>query len=217
MGSDDKRTRSGAGGYPTFDVDAMFTSDIRHMTEVVVPVDDDGPGQRLLLVAALVLLVVGGVVDLVLDAPDSIWSGHVLYEVSLIVMATVIAVLLWRGWRGASRSLADARLALAERGAERDAWRARAHAALEGLGQAMDEQFDRWGLTPAERDVALRVLKGQSHKAIAYDTGRSERTVRQHAAVVYRKSGLGGRGELAAYFLEDLMLPASERQGSAVS
>jgi hypothetical protein len=42
-------------------------------------------------------------------------------------------------------------------------------------------------------------------------TGRRERTVRQHGVVVYQKSGLAGRAELAAYFLEDLMLPEEER------
>ena len=42
---------------------------------------------------------------------------------------------------------------------------------------------------------------------IAALTGRSERTVRQHAGVAYDKAGLGGRAELAAFFLNDLMLP----------
>jgi hypothetical protein len=32
-------------------------------------------------------------------------------------------------------------------------------------------------------------------------------TVRQHAVAVYRKSGLAGRAELSAFFLEDLLLP----------
>jgi DNA-binding NarL/FixJ family response regulator len=51
------------------------------------------------------------------------------------------------------------------------------------------------------------LLKGLSHKGIAKRTGTSERTVRQHAVAVYRKSGLSGRAELAGFFLEDLLLP----------
>ena len=62
-------------------------------------------------------------------------------------------------------------------------------------------------LTPAEREVAILLLKGHSHKRIARLTERSDQTVRQHATAVYRKSGLSGRAELAAFFLEDLMLP----------
>jgi hypothetical protein len=36
--------------------------------------------------------------------------------------------------------------------------------------------------------------------------------VRHQALAVYRKSGLGGRAELAAFFLEDLLLPISQRE-----
>ena len=32
-----------------------------------------------------------------------------------------------------------------------------------------------------------------------------ERTVREQARAVYRKAGLGGRSELSAFFLEDLL------------
>jgi DNA-binding NarL/FixJ family response regulator len=52
-------------------------------------------------------------------------------------------------------------------------------------------------------------LKGFSHKEIGNLTGRSERTVRQHSIAVYRKSGLSGRAELSAFFLEDLLLPTA--------
>jgi DNA-binding NarL/FixJ family response regulator len=96
---------------------------------------------------------------------------------------------------------------LAERQAERDAWRERAAQSLQGLGQGVSQQFHDWELTPAERQVALLLLKGQSHKEIAGATGRSERTVRQHAIAAYRKAGISGRAELAAFFLGDLTLP----------
>ena len=83
----------------------------------------------------------------------------------------------------------------------------RAEHALEGMGRAIDVQFGTWQLTPAERDIALMLLKGYSHKLIAKETDRSPQTVRQHAAAVYRKAGLGGRAELSAFFLEELLLP----------
>jgi DNA-binding CsgD family transcriptional regulator len=89
-------------------------------------------------------------------------------------------------------------------------WNREAHAVLRGLGEAIDRQFERWELTPAERDVALLQLKGLRHKAIAELRHTSERTVRQQALAVYRKSGLNGRSDLAAFFLEDLLLPTEE-------
>jgi DNA-binding CsgD family transcriptional regulator len=162
---------------------------------------------RRLLIGLLLLIVVSGLIDLALDAPDSWRSFHVLYEVALIVGALVTTAALWYRWTRAERSLSTTRRALQERQAERDAWRASAERALLGLGAAIDDQLARWGLTSAEREVALLMLKGKSHKAIAYETGRSERTVRQHAVTVYHKSGLAGRAELAAFFLEGLALP----------
>ena len=98
---------------------------------------------------------------------------------------------------------------VAERQAERDGWRRNAEEALAGLAVAIDRQLDAWRFTPAEREVVVALLKGKSHKEIAAASGRSERTIRQHAAAAYEKAGLGGRAELAAFFLRDLPLASS--------
>lgn len=172
---------------------------------------------RLLLAVALLVIIVGGAIDLAFDAPESLLSAHVIYEVSLILVALAMTVAISRGWMLAERSLVETRHVLQASGAERDAWRERAQMALEGLGRAVDGQFHEWGLTPAEREIALLLLKGNSHKAIAGSTARSERTVRQHAVTVYQKSRLGGRAELAAFFLGDLSLPRSEQETPADS
>jgi len=86
-------------------------------------------------------------------------------------------------------------------------WRSEARAYLDGLGQAIEGQFSRWNLTEAEREVALLILKGLSHKEIATVRAVSERTVREQARSVYSKSGLTGRASLSAFFLEDLLAP----------
>ena len=105
------------------------------------------------------------------------------------------------------RELAAARAEVTRWSADAQRWNAEAQHVLQGLGAAIDRQFDRWGLTPAEREVALLQLKGLRHKTIAELRQTSERTVRQQALAVYRKSGLSGRSDLAAFFLEDLLLP----------
>ena len=176
--------------------------------------DENGfRGMRVALALLLAGIVAGGAVDLVLDAPANWLSAHVVYEVLLIVGALAASVWLWLGWRKAAESAAALRRSLAERQSERDAWRARAHQALDGLGYAVEQQFLAWGLTSTEREVALLLLQGHGHKQIAAATGRSERTVRQHAVTIYRKAGLGGRAELAAFFLADLRLPTAHRDG----
>jgi DNA-binding CsgD family transcriptional regulator len=176
--------------------------------EIAADSDLEGRGLRLLLAVVLVATIVGGAIDLYLDAPDSWRSPHAIYEVLLIAVALGTSILLWRGWWQSRRTLAETQAALASHAAEREAWRASAAAALANFANAVGERFAAWGLTPTERDVAHRLLKGHSHKQIAFETGRSERTVRQHAVAVYQKSGLSGRAELSAFFLEDLLLPA---------
>lgn len=91
--------------------------------------------------------------------------------------------------------------------AEAERWRSEAHQALAGLSAAMDRQFERWGLTEAECEVAVLLLKGLSHKEIAQQRGTGDGTVRQQALSVYQKSGADGRAGLAAFFLQDLALP----------
>lgn len=166
---------------------------------------------RLLLAIAVVSIVVGGTIDLILDQPERWLSFHVVFELLMITGALLMATTLWLGWWRSERSAGELRSSLERHREERDRWRESAEHALHGLGRAMSEQFERWDLTPAERDVALAVLKGHSHKAIARGTDRSDQTVRQHAAAVYRKAGLSGRAELSAFFLEDIMLPADDR------
>lgn len=86
-------------------------------------------------------------------------------------------------------------------------WRSEARSYLDGLGRAINEQFSRWNLTEAEREVALLLLKGLSIKEIASVRATSERTIREQARSIYTKAGLTGRAALSAFFLEDLLAP----------
>lgn len=176
--------------------------------------DDRDTRLRWILGIALLAIALGGTVDLVLDRPQTWLSFHVIFETLMIAGAMLLAVTLWVGWWRAERSLDEMKVRLEERKAERDRWQESARQALEGLGRVIDAQLREWQLTAAEREVALLLLKGYSHKHVARVTGRSERTARQHAAAVYHKAGLANRNELAAYFLEDLILPP-ERAPSA--
>ena len=164
------------------------------------------------LVLLLLAIAIVSAADLVLDAPASWLTLHVIVDLSIVLLCLAATGYLWRGWRRTQQSLGKTRLALGERQAERDAWRTRAQKLLNGLEEAIDEQMRQWELTAAERETALLLLKGYSHKEIAALSERSEKTARQHSGVVYRKSGLSGRAELAAFFLEDLLLPMPETE-----
>lgn len=174
----------------------------------------ESPRHYLLLAGVLSFLAVGTVVDLIFDNLETIWSFHVLFELLLLIVGLGTAGYLWLAWRRARLSLDTATARLVQHRAERDLWRSRARKFVRGLGAEIDIQLRDWNLTPAERATAMFLLKGLSHKDIASLTGKSERTVRNQSTAVYRKSGLSGRAELSAFFLEDLLPP--EPQGEAI-
>lgn len=161
------------------------------------------------IVAVLVLIAALAAADIALDAPTNWLTGHIVLELTLVAVSIGSALALWLGWRRTADDLMETREALANRSAEAASWRLKAESALAGMAVAIDEQFTVWQLTPAEREVALGILRGAGHKQIAAATGRSERTVRQHAVAVYEKSGCGGRAELAAFFLGGLRIPGA--------
>jgi DNA-binding CsgD family transcriptional regulator len=53
-------------------------------------------------------------------------------------------------------------------------------------------------LSPSERDVAARVLAGESNAEIARARGVAVRTIANQIASIFRKLGVGSRAELAA-------------------
>lgn len=181
------------------------------------PRSDESPNLQLILAFLFLAVVVGGVIDLILDRPERFLSAHVLFELGLITLSLGAASYLARGWYATAAQVRALEIAVETHQAERDAWRDRAGRALVGLGEAISAQFDAWRLTPAESETALMLVKGHSHKRIARSTDRSERTVRQHAVAVYRKAGLHGRAELAGFFLGDLLLPADSKAETAAA
>ncbi len=69
----------------------------------------------------------------------------------------------------------------------------------------LEERFTEWGLTPAERDVALFAIKGMSTAEISVLRSTSEGTVKAQTNAIYRKAGVSGRSQLLSLFIDDLM------------
>lgn len=85
------------------------------------------------------------------------------------------------------------------------AMEAQLRAASGAFMEVLEDRFRRWGLTPAERDVALFVIKGFSTAEIAELRETAAGTVKAQTNVIYRKSGTSGRAQLISLFVEDLM------------
>ena len=71
--------------------------------------------------------------------------------------------------------------------------------------EVLEERFNDWGLTPAERDVALFAIKGLSIQEIADVRDTSEGTVKAQTNAIYRKAGVSGRPQLLSLFIDELM------------
>jgi len=162
----------------------------------------------------VVTFILAGVAGLTLADALGDWtvggsSTHIGVELAVAVVAVSGLGWLWARHFRLRRRVSEIRHSLDRAHAEAALWRERHGRLLQGLSQAIDQQLDAWALTPAEKDVAFLLLKGLSFKEIATVRGASERTVRQQALAVYAKSGLAGRAELAAFFLEDLLVPST--------
>ncbi len=72
--------------------------------------------------------------------------------------------------------------------------------------EVLEERFTEWGLTPAERDVALFAIKGMSTQEIAVLRSTSEGTVKAQTNAIYRKADVSGRPQLLSLFIDELMV-----------
>ncbi len=70
----------------------------------------------------------------------------------------------------------------------------------------IEEQFQQWKLTAAERDVAVMSLQGHEIEKIAAQRGAAVGTIRAQLAKIYLKSGVSNRAQLSAVFVERLMI-----------
>ena len=146
----------------------------------------------------IVVVLIGW--DLYVDFGEGASLWHLAVEFFMFFVALSGVVLMWLQLDRTQSDLVDALV-------EAEQWKKESSDLIQGLGVAIDRQFERWKLTKAEAEVGLFLLKGLSHKEIANIRQTSERTVREQSRALYRKSGLAGRSSLSAFFLEDLLLP----------
>lgn len=88
-------------------------------------------------------------------------------------------------------------------------------AASGAFQNVIEQHFDAWQLTQAERDVALLSIKGVSIAEIAEMRQTRAGTVKAQSAAIYRKSGVSNRAELVSVVIEELISGLSITDGPA--
>lgn len=175
------------------------------------------PKNRILFVFIIVAVIATGltIVDLIRDPGPLDLTDVVINFADETLLLGAMAAVAWTMRRVDDLSENQEALAnnIARNIAQGDTWRQHRKTEIEALGRAIEDQFKAWHLTAAEIDIAGLMLKGASLKEIALARDTSEATIRQQAQSVYRKSGLSGRAELSAYFLESLFATAEDSAG----
>lgn len=164
--------------------------------------------RRLILQICLIAAVIFGltIADLLREPIFPPWGEVALDIAENLVLVVAMATVAWtvHGLTDLRENQVALSNNLARSLAQGESWRAQRKSEIEALGKAIEDQFRQWRLSAAEIDVAGLMLKGASLKEIAIARETSEATIRQQAQSIYRKSGLSGRAELSAYFLESL-------------
>ena len=166
--------------------------------------------ERGVIAGVLLLIALLVVMDVVGDLRQGAAAWHVALEILAAGLALLGAVHLLRSMLRLRRRLVRQAEDLSRVRAQAEAWRQQARRHVEGLSRSIDAQLDGWRLSPAEKEVAFLLLKGLGLREIADLRGTHEKTVRAQSASIYAKAGLAGRSELAAFFLEDLLVPRAD-------
>lgn len=166
--------------------------------------------ERNFVAAILLVIFVMVCFDLATDSREGAVWWHLLSEGGVAVVALVGVFLLMRDTFLLRHMLEDERKKFSDFRQQAEKWQSQSRKYLEGLSQAIDAQLSEWQLTGSEKEVAFLLLKGLSLKEVAEVRQTSEKTARAQSLSVYSKSGLSGRSELAAFFLEDLLVPNSK-------
>jgi DNA-binding CsgD family transcriptional regulator len=164
--------------------------------------------ERLIIAAVLAIVAMMVGVDLITDSREGVVIWHILVEGSIAATALYGVFYLLRGTVETQHRLDQEIRDFNAFKMQAEQWRSESKKYVEGLSKAIDQQLNVWNLSAAEKEVAFLLLKGMSLKEIADIRKTAEKTARVQSMSIYSKSGLAGRSELSAFFLEDLLVPS---------
>lgn len=161
--------------------------------------------KELIFVLLLVFIAAMTTTDLIADYYEGSDTWHLLVEAAVVIFSVFAITYLLREYIQRQRELDKLKHQLQQTNANLSASNERLSQAGKAYQAVIQQQFTDWQLTPSEKEVASLLLKGLSFEEIAKVRSTKEKTVRQQATAIYRKSDLNGRHEFAAWFFEDFL------------
>lgn len=157
--------------------------------------------QRRLLLLNVVQFVcmIGFGIDFVIEFPGLQGWRHLSLNAALhLGSETLVLVLLVAGFALARASMRDLQQ-------NRVALEVQLRSLRGEFDRILHDRFDRWNLTPAQRDVALMTLRGLRLSEIAGLRDCAEGTVKAHLSAVFRAAEVRTRSELVGLFMDEFI------------
>ena len=161
--------------------------------------------RNLVVIIILIIIMTLNALDVFVDIGLGVPMWHIVQESSLVLLSAIGAILLVLHMRKKNKHLHELANNLAHANKQVASLSSKIEEERKRYSLIIKSQFDQWQLTAGEQQVALLLLKGLTLKEIASVRETKEMTVRQQASSIYSKSGLTGRHEFSAWFLEDFL------------
>ncbi len=71
--------------------------------------------------------------------------------------------------------------------------------------EVLRNKFEEWGLTAAERDVTLLIIRGLSIAEIAAARKTAHGTIKAQSTSIFRKIGVGSKNELMSTIIDEFL------------
>ncbi len=163
-----------------------------------------------IVAACLLLIMVLNTLDVITDISLKVPLWHILEEAMIVLFSGSLAGYLIWDMRRTSKELNSLSNSLSEAEANVKKITEQFKEIRHQYSEVIQQQFKDWGLSQSEQEVAMLMLKGMNFNEIATIRDTKEKTARQQASSIYAKSGLQGRHELSAWFIEDFLSDEAE-------
>lgn len=158
-----------------------------------------------ILILLFTIIVVTSGADLMADFSHGVDTAHIVKEAITVSISIVAIAWLLLGLHQQRLEIKSLRQELDAVDNTQASPKKYVLEARKKLGDVVKQQFSEWVLTGSETEVGWLLLKGLSLKEIAIVRNTQEKTVRQQASSIYKKSGVSGRHAFSAWFIEDIL------------
>jgi len=157
------------------------------------------------IIIVLLIIIASNTFDLINDFATNESTWHIVEEIIVISLALTLISYLIHNLKQHTVHVQALRQELKTIEQSLQQSNTRIHIARKEYSNVIHQQFDDWQLSQSQQQIALLLLKGLSFNEIAAIRDTKEKTVRQQASEIYKKSGVAGRHAFSAWFFEDFL------------